>query len=208
MNVRWLRYLGYLIYLVLLFVPGWVFFAARPGVPMAADTIYPLFGLYAFTFVAIQMILGSNMRRLRPIYPKVMQFHRWQGLFALAFAFVHPLLAAAAFGPQATFLQRTIVPPSLSNYIIFGIIASDLMLVTVITAVAAWKFQKFTKTWRTIHLLNYLVFILAWVHSWFIGSDVQGSILKYVWIFYLLVWLVSVALRVRAYLSQKASAAI
>jgi DMSO/TMAO reductase YedYZ heme-binding membrane subunit len=208
MNTRPLRYLGYVIYLKLLILPGWIFFANRGGFStklLGPDILFPLFGLYAFTFVAMQMIIGSNMRRLRPIFPKLLQFHRWQGLFAFTFACLHPLLITLAFGLYDTYVTHNITAPALRGYVWYGIIALSLMFVTVATAVAAWKFQKFAKTWRTIHLLNYVVFVSAWIHSWFIGSDVQTTALKYVWLFYLVAWVVSLGLRVKRELDTRAA---
>jgi len=40
--------------------------------------------------------------------------------------------------------------------------------------------------WHYIHFANYAVFTSVWIHSWFLGSDVQATSLKYLWIFYLI----------------------
>ena len=40
------------------------------------------------------------------------------------------------------------------------------------------------RIWRYVHFGNYAVFISVWIHGWFLGSDLQYSALKYVWIVY------------------------
>lgn len=175
-------------YLYLLIVPGFIFLSIRPGLPLTRETLFPLGGLYAFTLVAMQVIIGSNMRRLRPIMgAKILKFHRYQGLFALSFALIHPFMAMSVLG----------ISESLSRpYVAYGALAAGLLLLTVGTAAGAWKLNQFGGSWRFIHFGNYAVFILAWLHSWFIGSDIQSTPLKYVWLFYLGAWGVSLGLRI------------
>jgi DMSO/TMAO reductase YedYZ heme-binding membrane subunit len=137
------------------------------------------------------------MRRLRPIFPGIMKFHRYQGLFAFLLACLHPLFITLTFGLYDTYVTHNITSPALQNYVWFGIIALTLMTITVLTAVGAWLFNRFKTVWRTIHVLNYIVFAAAWIHSWFIGSDVQTTVLKWFWLAYLAAWLVSVVMRIQ-----------
>jgi methionine sulfoxide reductase heme-binding subunit len=196
-NKLLLRYILIFGYLYLLFIPGYIFFVSRPGLPLNNATLYPLLGLYAFTLVALQVIIGANMRRLRPIFgPKLLQFHRYQGIFALLFALIHPFMVMSAFGAHKVIVSRDFLPEASRPHVVLGMLAGDLMIITVLTAVAAWKLQKFSSSWRIIHFANYGVFILAWIHSWFIGSDISTTPLKYVWLFYLAAWAVSLALRI------------
>lgn len=193
-----------LLYLLFYILPGYVFFSVRGGLQIlrgldfssANSLFFPLFGLYAFTLVSLQLIIGSNMRRLRPIFPKIMNFHRLQGLVALTFVLIHPLMVLAAFGVVA-FINRSVVPSSVSIYILPAQLALVIIPVTVITAVAAWKFRRLTRVWRYLHYANYLAFALVWVHSWFVGSDIQSTPLKYVWLFYAAAALISVFLRLK-----------
>jgi DMSO/TMAO reductase YedYZ heme-binding membrane subunit len=191
------KYLALVLYIGLLILPGLVFFQNRPGIGLAAwnpPMLFPLLGLYAFTLTANQVIIGSNMRSLRRLFPGLLSYHRFQGLFALTFALLHPLLIIMAFGPAAV-LSSSYLPPELRPYVTLGALALTLMVITVATALMAWKLQKFTRVWRSIHLANYAVFILAWIHSWFVGSDIQTSALKFAWLFYLAAWVISVGLR-------------
>ncbi|MBI2984912.1 MAG: non-heme iron oxygenase ferredoxin subunit [Candidatus Kerfeldbacteria bacterium] len=44
------------------------------------------------------------------------------------------------------------------------------------------KLVSVKRWWRRVHVLNYLVFALVWLHSWNIGSDVQGTNLRWLWL--------------------------
>lgn len=190
-------------YLALLILPGYVFFSIRGGLVFLTGTdlrsalvlLFPLFGLYAFTFVSLQVLIGSNMLRLRPVFPKIMIFHRFHGLLALTFACLHPLMILAAFGIVNSWHLR-FVSPRLRIWVLVALLAISLLLLTVTTAVAAWKFGKFTGVWRKIHLLNYLVYALVWLHSWFIGSDIQATNLRYIWMLYALAVAASLTARI------------
>lgn len=195
------------LYVGLVLAPGIIFFGNRSSLDSAIWSpalLFPLLGLYAFTLTGLQVIIGSNLRRLQPFLPGLIRFHRFQGMFALLFALLHPLIIVLAYGPSAT-LTYQFVSPEFRSYVTLGVLALGLMLVTVTTAVMAWRLQKFTKVWRLIHLANYAVFILAWIHSWFIGSDIQTSPLKYVWLFYLAAWTASLGLRLAKSYKKSAS---
>lgn len=191
-------------YSVGVIAPICVFFSLRGGLSILqvndykqlASVLYPLDGLMAFTFVAMQALIGSNMLRLRLIFKRIMSFHRLQGVLALFFILLHPAMVITTFGLGNT-LNRNIVAPEMKIYILLAQIALVIVLTTISTAIIAWKLQKLTGTWRKIHLLNYFVFPLVWIHSWFVGSDIQQTPLKYLWIIYMLVFIPAVIQRFR-----------
>jgi DMSO/TMAO reductase YedYZ heme-binding membrane subunit len=190
-------------------MPGWIFFSQRGGFSFVNGldfknfnlVLFPLVGLYAFTLVWLQVVIGSARSMLRKIFPGVITWHRRQGVFVLLFAILHPTLLFLGVGP-AVYFSRTYVAPSLVPYIWLGYVQLFLIILTASTALLR-KVTWLQKRWHTIHYLNYLVFILVWIHSWFLGSDVQTTNLKYLWWFFALTAAAGTAVRVQDVIRRK-----
>src|SRR5487761_1852945 len=118
-------------WLGLLLIPGYIFFTNRGGVAAVLQTdpltlsklIFPLFGLYAFFFVWTQIMIGSNRRWLRQLYPYslLLTFHIFEGVAALIFALTHPLLILIGYG-AAKFFSFGFTAPQLYLYVWLGIL--------------------------------------------------------------------------------------
>ena len=189
---------------VALTLPAYAFFHDRNGTQFLVglhgrallQVLFPLVGLYAFTFVTVQVLIATNLGWLSSLWPGVIRFHRAQGIFALLFAIVHPLFILVGFGLASVLASRGFVRPGLAGWLIPSYTALAILLLTVATAFLAWSGRRVT-WWRKVHRLNYLVFGLVWVHSWFIGTDTPTSLLRAVWIVYLVLVVVSIAGRYR-----------
>lgn len=177
-----------LLWLSVFATPGYLFVQARGGLGFFQGldfktfcvVIFPVIGLYAFTLVWSQIVLGAAMNFWRSIFKHIETFHRAEGAFALLFALTHPTLIAVGYGLQVYF-ARTYVAPENLIYLYLGYFQLILMCCTVGTALLM-KTKWFKRKWHYIHYLNYIVFISVWVHSWFLGSDVRFSNLWYLWI--------------------------
>ena len=186
------------LYLAALLMPVYLFFHDRGGtawlhgLTLKSDfqLLFPLLGLYAFTFVTWQVLVATNLRWLRKLWPKVLQFHRFQGSFALLFAILHPFFILLGFGVISE-LHLSYVASSLKWWLLPAVTALTIMLATVSTAILAWRGMNIP-WWRKLHRLNYLVFALVWLHSWFIGTDTRLPFLRRVWLGYLLLVVISV----------------
>ena len=181
------------VYLGALYAPWYFFWDNRGGFApgdISATTIFPLLGLYAFTFVTFQVLIATNLRWLQKLWPGIIRFHRTQGVFALLFALLHPLFILVGFG-LASAIAKEYVSQDLAFWVIPGITALSILLFTVGTAVYAWNIGKLW-WWRKLHRLNYLIFIMVWVHSFNIGSDLQTPELRRLWVVYLIAVIVSV----------------
>jgi len=182
-------------------------FAATFGVAGAAlaFNLFRLAGLTAFTLVSFQVLTGPYMAFWERLYGKnFYRFHAYEGLFALFFALLHPILLygylfASDLGP----LEFAKGYP-FTYY--FGPLALLTMVITVSTAASAvlLNHQFFQKRWHFIHLANYLVFLLVFFHSLTIGTDVAPatSALRALWWFYFAGMVVGLAYH-RAYLPLK-----
>jgi|GEM_PF-425767 len=200
-----------LIYLIALNSPAIAFFSMRPaslvfGAPdlkTFSILIFPLVGLYAFTLVWAQIILGSGMPWWRHVYTWIEKFHRTQGVFVLLFAGLHPTLLFYVY--LWDYLDFPFVSRDHVFYAWMGEFQLTLIIITVGTALL--RNTRFIKRfWRYLHWLNYVVFTSAWIHSWVLGTDVRHSWLKYLWIFYAVSVFVMLVLRIRRGIKNKALA--
>ncbi|MBI3572995.1 MAG: FAD-dependent oxidoreductase [Candidatus Kerfeldbacteria bacterium] len=188
--------------------PGYVFFHQRGGLAFLQGTdllsfshrIFPLFGLYAFTLVWTQFMIGTSQSLLKKVIPRIITFHRREGAFALTFALLHPLLLFIGVG-HAAFWGRTFVAPKLVPYVWLGYFQLLIMCTTAGTALLM-RLSSLKRVWHTIHYLNYVLFVSIWIHSWFLGSDVQSTWLKYLWLFAATA-ITGVVIRLRTYYRQR-----
>lgn len=192
------------VFAVALVLPGYAFFHDRHGTAFLTgvhgktvlQVFFPLVGLYAFTFVTAQVLIATNLRWLTTLWPGVIRYHRAQGTFALLFAVLHPLFILVGFG-LASMLSNGFVRPGLARWTVPSYAALAILIFTVATALLAWSGRRLS-WWRNVHRLNYLVFGLVWVHSWFIGTDTPTRLLRAVWILYAVLVVLSAAGRYRA----------
>jgi nitrite reductase/ring-hydroxylating ferredoxin subunit/DMSO/TMAO reductase YedYZ heme-binding membrane subunit len=196
------RWLLPLFYLAVLVVPGWIFFSARGGFGLleGADAktarllTFPLLGLYAFTLIWAQIMIGSQMPRLRHLFPRIETFHRAQGVFALVFALAHPTFLITALG-FSEYLKLGFVDPSNKAFVLLGDVQLLVLMTTVATALLM-KMKWLQTRWHLIHLANYAVFAMVWTHSWFLGSDVRFTPLKWLWFFYAATYASAIVMRI------------
>ena len=190
--LRWMGRFGVLIiYAAALILPAIVFFGDRGGTSFLAGAdpqslvllLIPLFGLYAFTLVTMQVLLSTNLAWLTKLWPKIIYYHRWQGTVALLIAIFHPLLILIGYG-LASYLTFKFVAPSLIVWVVLAELALTTLVFTVVTAHVAWLTRKWP-WWRKLHRLNYVIFAALWLHSWFVGTDTRTSLLRTVWLVYL-----------------------
>ena len=180
------------LYVAALLLPLYVFFHDRGGtawlhgLTLASDfrLLFPLVGLYAFTFVTLQILITTNLRWLRKLWPRALQFHRFQGGFALLFATLHPSFILLGYGISSYLQLHYVVNPQ-KWWLLPAYTALSILWLTVITAFLAWRGMNIP-WWRKLHRLNYLVFALVWLHSWFIGTDLHSTPLRSIWLGYLI----------------------
>src|SRR3989338_1236904 len=183
--------LFWIVFMIFFFIPGYYFFKAKGNFILQQNNIsklslslFPLVGLYAYFFIWMQVILGANMRIFVKKIPWVYRFHKAEGIFALLLALLHPTLLVSAIGLEKYF-SYSYIAEDLKPFVVIAQIQVLFLLVTTLTAIFM-RMPFLQKRWRTIHYLNYVVFYGIWVHSWFIGSDIRHTPLKYLWIFFLI----------------------
>lgn len=139
-----------------------------------------LFGLWAFTLMFVQIVLGSFMTRwTEKLGGWIFKFHVIEGIsvyflilvHGTAFVFYNYLLGQG-FDPFFVFVDVCVLcGKATQHYYNFGRLA--FWFITL--AVTAGYFRTATPFlrvhWKKFHILNYVAFLLIGLHSLFLGSD-------------------------------------
>lgn len=164
------------------------FFSLRGGTSFLSglpvrDTsllLFPLAGLLAFFLLWFQALMGMNFHWLRQRLPWVVNTHMAMGGIVLLFALLHPLLLLSGVG-WGPYWQHQVVAPELTLFFWIGQLQLLILLLTAGTALLR-KLPWLKEHWFIFHWFNYAVFPLVWLHSWYLGTDVQASWLRWLWI--------------------------
>ncbi len=171
---------------------------------------FPLLGLYALSFLWIEFTLGAWRTVLNKIFnpTKLLAFHVAEGIFTFLFAFLHPLFLFLLIKVSGGGYFQTLTSLSypLKTYWLIGNAA--LLLLTVAAVAGIMRRNKFVvKYWKYLHYLNYLVLPFVLIHSWFIGSHVQGSAFEPIWYFFTASYIFSVTQSVTRRMGQPGKSA-
>jgi predicted ferric reductase len=158
-----------------------IFWAATltPGLP-AAVYLYEvgkLLGLAGFVLLLSQYVLSSKIKWIeRGIGLDVLfGMHKKAGLIALILIIAHPILFFISEQ-----LQGYETPLSVLK--VLGLITLLLLLIAAGAALLYGVVSVKYETWKGIHNTGYAVFALAFIHSYFIGSDLQRWPMRILWL--------------------------
>ncbi len=134
--------------------------------------------LVAITILAMQAVLAGRLKSVCKHYglDMVLRFHRSMAILSLVLVIAHPILLAASSGTW-----NLITSLDLPWYIWFGKIALLLLVIQGVTSI--WQKQLLDfQTWRRIHNVAPAILVLAFVHSWIAGGDLQALPMKVLWV--------------------------
>jgi predicted ferric reductase len=158
-----------------------IFWAAAltSGLPRAVyvHEVGKLLGLIGFVLLLFQYVLSSKIKWIeRGIGLDVLfRVHRKAGLIALILIIAHPTLLFISER-----LQGYVTPLSILK--VLGLVALLLLLLAAGAALLYGVLPLKYETWKGIHKTAYAIFLLAFIHSFFIGSDLQRWPMRIVWI--------------------------
>jgi sulfoxide reductase heme-binding subunit YedZ len=138
-------------------------------------------GVVALLLLTAVMLLGILVTRQGrlPGLPRfaVSGLHRNLSLLATAFVALH-VLTAVADGYVNIPLTAAVVPLTSSYervWLSLGAVSLDLTVALIVTSLLRRRLSR--RTWRAVHLLAYLSWPVAWVHSFFSSGDLQQGLL-------------------------------
>jgi sulfoxide reductase heme-binding subunit YedZ len=138
-------------------------------------------GVVALLLLTAVMLLGVLVTRQGrlPGLPRfaVSGLHRNLSLLATAFVALH-VLTAVADGFVNIPLTSAVVPLTSSYeriWLSLGAISLDLTVALIVTSLLRRHLSR--RAWRAVHLLAYLSWPVAWLHSFFSSGDLQHGVL-------------------------------
>ena len=138
-------------------------------------------GIVALLLLTAVMLLGILVTRQGrlPGLPRfaVSGLHRNLSLLAVIFVALH-VLTAVADGYVNIPLTSAVLPftsPYERLWLGLGAVSLDLMVAVIVTSLLRRHLSR--RAWRVVHLLSYLSWPVAWVHSFFASGDLQHGVL-------------------------------
>jgi len=116
--------------------------------------------------------------------------HRKIGIIALILIIAHPILFFISEK-----LQGYQTPMSVLK--VLGVITLLLLLIIAGAALLSGVLPVRYETWKGIHQIGYAVFVLAFIHSFFIGSNLQRWPMRIAWIILAMIFIGILAYKLR-----------
>jgi len=171
-------------------------------------------GVTIFTLV-VQQILTQEYR---PFFNRVFgpyftkRYHIVVGTSTLLLACFHPLLYYISLVMSGVGLSEILLGANyqypLRLFYLLGPTAITILFATALSGLLR-NWEPLKKYWYIIHKLNYVLFVVAFFHSWNMGEDVGAIVsLRILWILYAVVLVVGFGYKfwLRPYLIRKDSA--
>ena len=168
-----------------------------PAVNLTGKYIFSagrLFALTGFVFILVQYVLSSRIKLIeRGIgLDRLFIIHRICGRVGLILLLFHPALLFIGLKLQNNDFHF------FTPLKIIGEITLILLSVAAGTALLYGHVKMKYETWKNTHKIIYVVFPLAFVHSFLINSDVKEIIvLKIFWLFLLSIFLIVLIFKTR-----------
>lgn len=142
-----------------------------------------VFGVWGLTALSLQPLLGSRMPVLeRGIgLDRILKIHALNGRLLFIFVLLHPivLFAPTLFGG----LSLTQLLSSFTIYHWMGVTALVLIIFILATTIYSAAMRVNYEVWKVLHKIAYVVIILGFAHSFYLGSDITSKgVLFYWWI--------------------------
>jgi methionine sulfoxide reductase heme-binding subunit len=127
-----------------------------------------------YTGVFLAALSSTYIRELTRFFgTPFIKVHHDVAVTSLILLTVHPLGVAIRSGTLAVFVPDF---GSWFGFFLFGGRQAWYLLgIAALVALATVR-RRLPRSWRTIHMLNYLAFAFGTVHAWLIGTNFQGVV--------------------------------
>lgn len=154
------------------------------GFPPYTFSYYQLgliFGTLSLSCLSLQLFLGARVKLLEKGVglPKILRWHSINGRLTLLFILLHPTLI---FGPPLFSGAKLMdILNSLTLFHWLGIFAFLLIIFTITVTIYQGKIKLNYEYWKVIHKVGYLIIVLGFTHSFFVGPDISSDRPLYYW---------------------------
>jgi len=169
-RIRSVFYLAVVLYSAII-----VYTLSRTSAPLAY-TLARAVGLFGYGAVFVTILSHEYMREMRNLFGKpYLAVHHLLARAGLVLVILHPVLMAILMRDPGQLVPRF---DSLRTFLLLG--GRPALYLILLASLAAVLRRRLKVTWKVIHWLNYLAFVLVFAHSWLLGGNVSTSILKFV----------------------------
>ncbi|APH39462.1 ferric reductase-like transmembrane domain-containing protein [Methanohalophilus halophilus] len=135
-------------------------------------------GLFAYYFIFLAILSSEYMKQMKKVFGQgFIRVHHHLARLGISLMLLHPI--AFAFEKQSISIFIPVFYPLME----FLELAGRPAFYLIIIAVAAGVYRKhFIRKWKKIHYLNYPAFLLIFIHSWLIGTDLNSGIMQLLWV--------------------------
>jgi DMSO/TMAO reductase YedYZ heme-binding membrane subunit len=128
--------------------------------------------LLGYLAIFLAVISSAYMRELFQLFGRpFIRVHHIVSVTGLVLVTLHPLGAAVRSASHSVFVPNV---SSLDAFFRLG--GRPAWYLIGLAALAGRLRTRFKKSWRTVHYLNYVAFVLATVHAILIGTDFLSSL--------------------------------
>ncbi|WP_129596787.1 ferric reductase-like transmembrane domain-containing protein [Methanohalophilus profundi] len=172
MEKRW-----HLIFLVT-FIAAIIAYILLQAIDTPLEMIDRAAGLFAYYFIFLAILSSEYMKQMKKVFGQgFIRIHHYLARLGISLMLLHPI--AFAFEKQSI----SVFFPVFYPFIEFLELAGRPAFYLIIIAVAAGVYRKhFIRKWKKIHYLNYPAFLLIFIHSWLIGTDLNSAIMQLLWV--------------------------
>ena len=150
-------WVGYILYVLVRFP------SSAPG------TIVRAAALLGYTALFLTILSSEYVRTMRRLFGRTfMRVHHALALTGLVLIVVHPLTYAIRIDSFSVFVP---VFTPLRSFLTWA--SRPALYLIVLAVLAAVARKRLKNSWRIVHWLNYLAFVLVFAHAWFMGSDLN-----------------------------------
>jgi sulfoxide reductase heme-binding subunit YedZ len=170
-NIRLLFYVAVALYALTV-----LYLLARASAPLPYNLARAA-ALFAYGTLFVAILSHEYMREMRKLFGKsFLNVHHILAVTGLVLVVMHPVLMAISLRDPTQFVPRF---DSLRTFLTLG--GRPALYLILIATLAAVARRRLKDTWKVIHWLTYLAFVLVFAHSWLLGGNVSTSILRFVW---------------------------
>lgn len=137
-------------------------------------------GLIVFNLLFVQIILGAFVEKFaKKLGQWVFKFHTFNGIFVYLLVFLHAFsyvminyFSGHGMDPYVAFINVCLICKEPANYYLtIGRISFWILTIGVFAAIFRKYNSWFSRNWRNLHIVNYIVFIFVAIHGFLLGTD-------------------------------------
>jgi sulfoxide reductase heme-binding subunit YedZ len=123
-------------------------------------------------------VSSEYVRQMRALFGRVyLKVHHPVSVITWVLIVAHPL-AFALFVNDAKVLLPVFSP--LQQFL--QLAGRPALYLFALATVGALVRRSLKTSWKYVHKLNYLAFLLVFIHAWLIGTDLNNPLVKVVWL--------------------------